>query len=147
MPHCTKQNWEEPEALSFYHRAEFFPAASSKDQAMASIPRSLLLAASLMAAPMTNAIAQQNNPAGNMGSNNSVTASPGTADTTAASGMSTADVGSRSTTTSNYAGSEMNSTTPGSTGRTVVPGSASSQASSSSGTNEQKTGTTSGGGK
>jgi hypothetical protein len=110
---------------------------------MFSKSRSLLLAAGLIAAPMATAMAQHNNPAGNMGSNDSVTASPGTADSTA--GMNTAD--SRSTTTSNYAGSAMNSTTRGATGHTVVPGSTSSEANSSSGTDEQKTGATSGGTK
>jgi hypothetical protein len=106
--------------------------------------RSLLLAASLIAAPLAVAVAQQNNPTGNMGSNNSATASPGTADSHAASGMSTGDAGARSTATSPYRGSASNSTMSGATGQTVVPGSTSSQASSSYGTAQQRTG--SGGG-
>jgi hypothetical protein len=98
----------------------------------------LLLAVSLMAAPLTAAMAQSNNPTGNMGSNNSATASPTTAGSPAP-GVST--------TTGNYSGSAMNSTTPGATGKTVVPGSTSSPASATSGTVEQKTGATTGGNK
>jgi len=98
--------------------------------------RSILLAAALLAAPLASAIAQQNNPAGNMGSNSSVTATPSTADTS-----------SRGMAASNYSGSAMNSTTPGSTGHTVVPGSTSSQASTSNATNEQKMGSQTTGGK
>jgi hypothetical protein len=108
--------------------------------------RSFLLAASLMAAPMATAVAQQN-PAGNLGSNNSATASPGTADSKSGSGMSTGDVGSHRTTTSNYGGSAMNPTTPGATGQTVVPGSTSSQASSAAGTVQQQQGGQTTGGK
>jgi hypothetical protein len=108
--------------------------------------RSLLLAATLMAAPVANAMAQQNNPAGNMGSNGSVTASPSTADSRPASGMNTADMGSHGTTTSNYAPS-MNNPTPGETGHSVVQGSGSSQAGSAAGTVEQRAGQQAGGGK
>jgi hypothetical protein len=107
--------------------------------------RSLLFAAGLMALPAAAAFAQQNNPAGNMGSNRSVTASPGTADSKAASGINSGDVGSSSTGTSNYSGSAMSPTKPGATGQTVVPGSTSSQASASAGTMEQKSGGTGGG--
>jgi hypothetical protein len=107
---------------------------------MFSKSRSLLLATVLMAVPMTAAVAQQNNPTGNMGSNRSVTASPGTADSKAASGLNTGDVGSHNTGASNYGGSAMNSTTPGATGRTVVPGSTSSQAGASTATMGQKSG-------
>jgi hypothetical protein len=108
--------------------------------------RWLLLAATLMTVPMTNAMAQQNNPAGNMGSNRSVTATPGTADSRAGSGMNTADMGSHGTTTSNYAPS-MNNPTPGETGHSVVPGSGSSQAGSAAGTVEQRAGQQTGGGQ
>jgi hypothetical protein len=111
---------------------------------------SLLLASILVAAPLVAAMAQQNNPTGNLGSNRSSTATPGTADSKAASGMNTGDVGSTGKGTSNYGGSAMSTTAPGATGRTVVPGSTSSQANSASGTAEQKTGTmngTAGGGK
>lgn len=107
--------------------------------------RTLILAASLMAVPMVAAMAQQNNPAGNMGSNQSSTASPGTADNKAVSGMNTGDVGSRNKATSS--GTAMNSTTPGATGHTVVPGSNSSQAGASAGTAEQKSGSTGGSSK
>ena len=112
---------------------------------MVSKSRSLLLAAALMAAPLATAMAQQNNPSGNLGSNHSATASPGTADNKGAPGVSTADMGSRGTTTSNYAPS-MNNTSPGATGHKVVPGSTSSQAGSSSGTVEQKAGSQNTGG-
>jgi hypothetical protein len=107
---------------------------------------SLLLAATLMAAPMAGAMAQQNNPTGNMGSNRSVTATPGTADSTAGPGMNTADMGSHGTTTSNYAPS-MNNPMPGETGHSVVQGSGSSQAGAAAGTVEQRAGQQTGGGK
>lgn len=109
--------------------------------------RSFLLASTLLIAPVATAMAQQNNPTGNMGSNRSVTAAPGTADSKAASGMSTGDVGTHATGTSNYGGSAMNSTTPGATGKTVVPGSTSSQASSAAGTANQRSGTATGSGE
>jgi hypothetical protein len=96
---------------------------------------------------MATATAQTNNPAGNMGSNRSATASPGTADNQAASGMHTGDLDSPRAATGNYSSSAMNSTAPGATGRTVVPGSTSSQAGSSKGTAEQQTGSQTSGGK
>ncbi|MEA2740233.1 MAG: hypothetical protein QOH05_3540 [Acetobacteraceae bacterium] len=114
---------------------------------MFSKSRSLLLAATLMAAPLATAMAQQNNPAGNMGSNNSVTATPGTADSKSMSGMNTGDAGSRGAAMSNYGGSSTNNTAAGSTGHAVVPGSTSSQADASSGTAQQKTGSQTTGGK
>jgi hypothetical protein len=108
---------------------------------------SLLLAAALMAAPMTAAMAQQNNPAGNMGSNRSVTASPGTADSMAAAVINTRDSSTNTTGTGNYGSSAMNKTAPGATGHTVVPGTTSSQANSSTGTMQQKSGAMTGDGK
>jgi len=66
---------------------------------MTSVSRALLLSAALMATPVVAAVAQQaGNPVGNYGSNRSATASPGTADDQAASGMHTGDVGTRNTT-------------------------------------------------
>jgi hypothetical protein len=112
---------------------------------MSAKSRSLLLATTLLIAPVATSMAQQNNPPGNMGSNRSVTAAPGTADNKAVSGMETGDNRGRSTGASNYGGSAMNSTTPGATGKTVVPGSTSSQADSSRGTVNQKSGGPSGG--
>jgi hypothetical protein len=105
--------------------------------------RSLLLAATLMAAPLATAMAQSD-PTGNLGSNRSVTASPGTADNSAASTMSTGDA--HGTTTNTYSGAGMNNTTPGATGRSVVPGTSSSQADASQSTMQEKTGTVTGGG-
>jgi hypothetical protein len=107
--------------------------------------RSLLIAAGLIAAPMAFTMAQTTNPTGNMGSNKSVTATPGTADSHAASGMNTGDAGARNTATPGY-GTSMNNTKPGATGRTVVPGSTSSQASSSAATANQRTGSSGGSG-
>jgi hypothetical protein len=116
---------------------------------MARKSHSLLLAAGLIAAPLCVAVAQQNNPTGNLGSNNSVTATPGTANNHAASGMNTGDM-SRGTTTGSYGSnsgtSTMSSTSPGATGRTVVPGSTSSEANSSLGTANQRSGATGGSG-
>jgi hypothetical protein len=114
---------------------------------MFSKSRSLLLASTLLIAPVATAMAQQNNPTGNMGSNRSVTASPGTADNKPASGMNTGDNSTRTTGTSNYGGAAMNSTTPGATGKTVVPGSTSTQADSSRGTANQKSGGSNSGGE
>jgi hypothetical protein len=109
--------------------------------------RSLLLAAGLLAIPLGAAMAQQNNPTGNLGSNRSITASPGTADNSSASTVTTGDAGS-STTTNSYGGSSTNNTVPGATGHTVVPGNNSSQASAAPSTMQEKTGgTTSDGSK
>jgi len=109
--------------------------------------RSLMLAASLIAMPMVGAMAQTN-PAGNYGSNTSMTASPGTADNSVASGMSTGDANSRPTSMKPGSTNEFKK---GATGQTVVPGSNSSIASTGSNTATQKTGTTAasgeGGGK
>jgi hypothetical protein len=115
-----------------------------KDYRMLSTSRSLLLAAGLMAVPLATAVAQPN-PTGNLGSNRSVTATPGTADSHAASGLNTADGGARDT-TNTYGGAAKNSTAPGATGRTIVPGTNSSQANSSPSTAEQKSGGMAGGG-
>jgi hypothetical protein len=106
----------------------------------------ILLTAGLIAVTLGIAVAQQNNPTGNQGSNRSITATPGTADNSPGSATGTGSAGSRNTGTSNYGGSAANTTTPGATGRTIVPGSTSSQASSAAGTAEQKTGATSTGG-
>ncbi len=98
----------------------------------------IALAGSLLAAPL--ALSQTQNPAGNMGSNRSMTASPGTQDN-AASGMNSSDVGKPDAAGGNYSGSGLSSH-PG-----VVQGSGSSVASASSATREQQTGSTSAGGK
>jgi len=98
----------------------------------------------MMAGSMTVAMAQHNNPAGNQGSNNSITASPGTADSRSESGMNTSDAGPSRTALGNYSGS---STSAGSTGRTIVPGNNSSQASNSSATTQQRQGPQTTGGK
>jgi hypothetical protein len=121
------------------------PRRIQKDAEMFLQSRSLLLAAALMAGSMTVAIAQ-NNPAANLGSNNSATASPGTADSKSMSGMNTADAGSKPNPAGNYSGSAM-STKPGSTGKTVVPGSTSTQASNSKATTDQRQGPQTTGGK
>jgi hypothetical protein len=113
---------------------------------MFSKSRSLLMAATLMAVPLATAVAQQNNPAGNMGSNRSVTASPGTADNSAASRMTTGDHSARGTMTNSYGGPTTSNAVPGATGHTVVPGTNSSQAGSAPATVQEKTGTVSSGG-
>lgn len=108
---------------------------------------SFAFAAALCAAPV--AMAQQNNPAGNLGSNRSTTAAPGTADNHSASGVNTGDVHSGSSTYSGSgmsSGSTTSSTTPGATGHTVVPGNNSSVAQDSRGTNHQASGNASGAG-
>lgn len=101
--------------------------------------RPLVFAAALSAAPFVVAQAQQNNPAGNLGSNRSMTAAPGTADSQAASGMHTADTKGHSNA---YGGASMNKTsprTPGATGTTVVPGNNSTVASDAKSSYQQKT--------
>jgi hypothetical protein len=108
--------------------------------------RSLLIAAGLMAVPLAAAMAQQNNPAGNLGSNRSVTAAPGTADNKGASNLTTGDANAHGTMTNTHGGANMSNTTPGATGRTVVPGTTSSQASSAPSTMQEKTGGASGNG-
>jgi hypothetical protein len=102
-----------------------------------------LLAASIMAIPLAGALAQSN-PTGNLGSNQSTTASPGTADNKAASGLNTADVNAKPPIPPAGA---MNSTTPGATGTTVVPGSTSTVAGDKANTAESKTGATAGTGR
>ena len=101
--------------------------------------RFLFVAAALAVAPVAAAVAQSN-PTGNLGSNQSVTAAPGTADNKAASGMNTAGVNAMPAVSSAAA---VNSATPGGTGKTVVPGSNSSVAGDRAGTAATKTGTTS----
>lgn len=110
--------------------------------------RPLLLAATLIAVPMAASIAQQNNPAGNLGSNKSVTATPSTTqDSKSNPGMNTGDAGSHATATGNYSGTAMSRSVPGATGHSVVPGTTSSQASASSGTAAEKTGSQAAGNK
>jgi hypothetical protein len=122
----AEQNRKGHWRVAFYAAWKCSRGFFRKTSLMFSKSRTLLLAATMMAAPLATAVAQQNNPTANMGTNGSATASPGTADTT--------------TPTGNYAGSSMSKTAPGGTGHTVVPGSSSSQASSSAGTAEQKAG-------
>jgi hypothetical protein len=98
--------------------------------------RLLVLAVSLVAIPLVGALAQ-NNPTGNLGSNKSVTASPGTADNKAASGIDTGDVNAKHTRPKRVA---RNSSTPGGTGKTVVHGDKSTVKGDTAGTAEQKTG-------
>ena len=114
---------------------------------MASLSRSLLMSAALLAAPLTGAMAQPNNPAGNYGSNRSMTATPGTADSKTGSGMTTGDVHSRGAMDS-YSGAASNPRTAGGTaGRTVVPGTNSNQANAATGTANARTDGTTGGSK
>src|SRR6185437_981387 len=97
----------------------------------------LFFAASMLAAPTIGALAQSNNPAGNYGSNRSVTASPGTADNQAASGMHTGDVGSGSTYSPTHPatrGMAANPNKEGATGNTVVPGNNSTAANTAGAT-------------
>jgi hypothetical protein len=100
--------------------------------------RSLILATALLITPLVPAFAQQNNPTGNLGSNRSVTAAPGTADSQAASGVRSGDVTPHGT--SNYG---MMTAAPG---HTHVPGTNSSTHSAAKATNAQKTGSEPSGG-
>ncbi|WP_428538142.1 hypothetical protein [Rhodopila sp.] len=103
---------------------------------------SLIVAAVLVTAPMLSAMAQQNNPTGNMGSNSSATATPMTKNNSPGAGsMAKGTAGENGT-------KARNRVAPGATGKTVVPGSKSSQASAADATKQQKSGSpTTGGGK
>jgi len=98
--------------------------------------RSLILAASLFAIPVVGALAQ-GSTTNNYGANRSETAAPGTADSKAASGLSTAD--SQSGSAAAPSSSAKSPRVDGATGRTVVPGSNSSVASDRSATGLGKT--------
>jgi hypothetical protein len=119
------------------------------------VSQTLVFAALMLTAPAIGALAQSANPTGNNGSNGSMTASPGTADSQAASGMHTGDVGhgsgyspTRPTTDGTAA---TNPSRSGATGQAVVPGNASTAADTSGATRNTQTGgassgATSGGG-
>ena len=113
---------------------------------MASKLRISLMTVALFAAPVL-ALAQSNNPAGNMGSNRSDTAAGTNVDKTQPS-TGTSDVQSRAN-ASKPAATANDSTAPGATGKTVVPGSSSTVSGDKAGTAAAKTGQTnaSGGGK
>jgi hypothetical protein len=98
----------------------------------------LLMAVWLVALPV-GATAQSNNPTGNSGSNKSATASAGTADNKAASGMTTGDATSRIAPPPMSAG---NSRTPGGTGDSIVKGDHSTIRGDRAATTDQKTGFT-----
>jgi len=107
------------------------------------VSQTLFFAASMLAAPAMGALAQSANPAGNYGSNRSVTASPGTADSQSASGMHTGDVGSGSTyspTRPMTRGMAANPNKPGATGQAVVPGNNSTASDTYGATRNTQTG-------
>lgn len=111
------------------------------------LSKSIILTAIIMAVPASWALAQPTNPSGNQGSNLSVTATPGTADSAAASPMHTADVdaaGSHGTRMPSMGATDP--TKPGATGQTVVPGDNSSVAGTASATRNTQTGGAGGGG-
>jgi hypothetical protein len=103
---------------------------------MTSTLRTSMLAAAIVASPLI-ALAQGNNPTGNLGSNDSVTATPPTANSPA-SGLHAADANATPQMT---AGAERNQRVPGATGQTVVPGTTSTIAGDRQGTLATKTGT------
>lgn len=114
---------------------------------MASKLRISLMTVTLFATPML-AMAQSNNPTGNMGSNRSDTAAGTNVDKMQKPGIGTADVQSGANTPKSTAMAK-DSTVPGATGKTVVPGSSSTVPGDKMGTAAAKTGqtNTSGGGK
>jgi hypothetical protein len=107
---------------------------------MTSKLRMSLMTVALLATPML-AMAQGNNPAGNMGSNRSDTSAGTNVDKTQTPGMGTADVKPGVNSPKPSAAAE-SKTAPGATGRTVVPGSNSTVAGDQSGTSAAKTGQT-----
>jgi hypothetical protein len=99
-----------------------------------------LMAGALLATPVL-AIAQGNNPTGNMGSNRSDTSAGTNGDSAQKSGMGTADV-KPGMNAPKPSGAAKDNTVPGATGRTVVPGSSNTVADDQSGTSAAKTGQT-----
>ena len=114
---------------------------------MVSKSRIALMTVALFATPML-AMAQSNNPTGNMGSNRSEMAAGTNVDKMQKPGMGTADVQSGANPSKPNAMAK-DSTVAGATGKTVVPGSSSTVSDSKIGTAAAKTGSTnaSGGGK
>lgn len=111
-------------------------AAVPKDEApMTANARALLLAAALVAAPLAGALAQSS-PTGNYGTNQSTSASPGTVDNKATSGLNAASSQHKPSTTTAAAA---NKNVPGATGRTIVPGSSSTIAGDAPNTASAKT--------
>lgn len=104
--------------------------------------RFLILAASLVAMPLAGALAQSN-PTGNLGSNTSSTASPGTADDKAVSGLETGDAKAKHARpvrmARNPSTSKPTDSTPGATGRTIVRGDSSTIQGDAAATAQQKT--------
>jgi hypothetical protein len=107
---------------------------------MTSRLRMSLMAVVLLATPAL-AIAQGNNPTGNMGSNRSDTSAGTNVDNAQKSGMGIADVKPGMNAPKPPAAAKDN-TISGATGRTVVPGSSSTVAGDQSGTSAAKTGQT-----
>lgn len=101
-----------------------------------------LAVAGLLAAVPIATQAQQNNPAGNLGSNRSVTGAPGTADNPSTSGATTGDATSRRAVMGNYNSSSANPTRPGATGQSKVPGNGSTVAGDMPATGQSQTSTT-----
>jgi len=94
---------------------------------------SLALAATVLTIPLM-AVAQSN-PAGNLGSNNSETAAPNTAD----SPSSTLHSGDASAVPPTPSPGAQNPNIPGATGQTVVPGTSSTVSGSTQATENSKT--------
>ncbi len=103
---------------------------------MTSTLRNALLAAAIIAVPLTG-FAQSSNPAGNLGSNNSTTASPSTANAPS----STLHSGDAKSTPPMPSAAAQNPHVPGATGKTVVPGTTSTIAGDRGSTANAKTGT------
>jgi hypothetical protein len=110
---------------------------------MTSKLRMSLMTVAFLATPML-AIAQGNNPTGNMGSNRSDTSAGTNVDKTQTPGMGTADVRPGVNAPKSSAAAKDNMV-PGATGKTVVPGSNSTVAGDQSGTSAVKTGQTNAG--
>jgi hypothetical protein len=103
--------------------------------------KGLVLTAAILAVPAAWALAQPTNPSGNQGSNRSVTATPGTSDSSTMSPMHTGDVGSSGSHAMpppSMAATDPNK--PGATGQTVVPGDNSTVAGTASATRTMQTG-------
>jgi hypothetical protein len=98
--------------------------------------RFLLVAATLVAGPMAGALAQSN-PAGNLGSNKSVTAAPNTVDQAGPGKLHSAESNVVPAPPSPGATDRR---VPGATGRTVVPGTNSSVAGDGRSTADTKAG-------
>jgi hypothetical protein len=142
----TNQDCRQPDAEDgrYFITDQDLSRSAERKQPTMRATQTLFLAASMLAAHALGALAQPIDSTGNQGTNRSVTASPGTADSQAASGMRTGDVNPGSSPYSSTRpmtrGQAANPHQPGATGQTIVPGDSSSAADTAGATRNTQTG-------